>query len=349
MSAVQPDDEAYFTALLQSWKIPESLRGVLQQKGYTTLSLIAHALPSLDQLEMFVVATLGRPTDHSPDQPLFTPEAAALRRIVHEASRMLVLPAPSAGASAGQPVALPSKSRITAADKITLLQEFQRKYPSEYLRPETSPSLSFLNQAKDAVDAKSMGWIAWRYRTSEADEASWTEHRPLEPIVRRYIEILCHALAMLSAMHLFPLRKMQERFVAHAIAQPADKTLQAPNLTEIMQADKVFWLGVLTLQTEHAWSLDDSVAEMIHMRPDVLVALAPRPKAVSLPGPSPDARKRSAGSKAEKSSGAPAKKAKNQSQASAKAGASPDKITVKNWPANWSRQIQGKAVCIRFH
>ena len=70
------------------------------------------------------------------------------------------------------------RSKLSESDKVQLLADFQRKYPSEYLRPETSPSLPFLNMLKESVDAKRVGWIAWRFRTSEADESAWTEHRP---------------------------------------------------------------------------------------------------------------------------------------------------------------------------
>ena len=100
---------------------------------------------------------------------------------------------------------------------------------------------------KESVDAKRVGWIAWRFRTSEADETAWTEHRPartdaqlvrtllgekeadelacvvptsgpLEPIIRRFIELQCNGLALVSSMHLLPLRRMSERFLTQALA-----------------------------------------------------------------------------------------------------------------------------------
>ena len=93
------------------------------------------------------------------------------------------------------------------------------------------------------------GWIAWRFRTSEADESAWTEHRPartdaqlvrtllgdkeadelacvvptsgpLEPIIRRFIELQCNGLALVSSMHLLPLRRMSEKFLTQALAVP---------------------------------------------------------------------------------------------------------------------------------
>ena len=391
MTQVLPDDEAYFVQLLKGWGVQSSVQQVLKDRGFLTLSLLAHAVPAEANVESFLVALLGRPSGHPPDQPLFSAEASSLRRALKEAARMVGSGPGSAntGVPATPSAAQPGsggRSKLSESDKAQLLAEFQRKYPSEYLRPETSPSLPFLNMLKESVDAERVGWIAWRFRTSEADESAWTEHRPartdaqlvrsllsdkdadelacvvptsgpLEPIIRRFVELQCNGLALVSSMHLLPLRRMSEKFLTQALAVPADRYLRPPSLTEVMQADKVFWLGVLSLQSEHSWSLADSIAEMSTVRPDVMIALQPRPKApaANTAQGSGGGGKKSKASSQQQPSSQPTKKAKqstsspNASKSSGGAASSPSKVTVKNWPANWAKQVQGKNVCIRYH
>ena len=70
-----------------------------------------------------------------------------------------------------------AKPKLQAADVAALVADLGRKYPSELLRPEVMPSLTFLSLVKEAVDTKQVSWVSWRLRTSEADEQALTEHR----------------------------------------------------------------------------------------------------------------------------------------------------------------------------
>ena len=80
MTQVLPDDEAYFSELLKGWGVQASVQQVLKERGFLTLSLLAHAVPAEANVEGFLVALLGRPSGHPPDQPLFSAEASSLRR-----------------------------------------------------------------------------------------------------------------------------------------------------------------------------------------------------------------------------------------------------------------------------
>ena len=59
--AVRVDDTVFLDSSLVAWGVPETVRQALAAKGFTTMSLIAHALPSSDHLESFVDLVLGRP------------------------------------------------------------------------------------------------------------------------------------------------------------------------------------------------------------------------------------------------------------------------------------------------
>eukprot|EP00439_Symbiodinium_sp_Y106_P035901 s6644_g4.t1 len=119
--SIMLDDPAAFTNLLARWAVPDAVQVKLRDAGYSTVALLAHALPSLEDLQAFLESLLGRAPGSDPLIPIFSPEAAALRR---------------------------------AADVATLVADFGRKYPSELLRPEVMPSITFLGLVKEAVDNK---------------------------------------------------------------------------------------------------------------------------------------------------------------------------------------------------
>ena len=380
--AVRIDDASFFEAALESWGVPQAVKEKLLAKGYTTMSLVAHALPAPDQLESFVISVLGRPSGLAPEDPVISPAASALRRVVKECTAA-ASNSPAIPSIGGLPsgTVLAAKPKLAAADVTKLVTDFHNKYPSEFLRPETMPSLSLLLRVKDGLDSKNLGWIPWRFRTSEQEEAVVERRRPrtevamlssllaahepepcqasvpsggpLEPTLRRFFGILCTAIALLDGMHLLPLRKMMEKFVDLAIKIPDDKTLRGPLLSEAIEADRTLWAGVASLQVEHSWSLADAVAEMTQIRPDLYAALAPRVRA-----PAPDSTKR----KAPALDAAPRAKAPSRSRAKGSgrkrsgSGAGPKasakaapKVTVSAWPENWARSVDGVGPCIRFH
>ena len=258
MASVRIDDEDYFTDQLQAWAVPDTVKNRLARGGFKTISLLAHAIPSLEHLEPFLVSVLGRPAGSDPAAPLFTPEAASLRRVVKECISQVSPAGSSAIATPSPGTAVPKKS-LDAADINKLVQDFQGKYPSELLRPDIMPSRAFLSAVKDAVSSDHMRWFSWRVRTSEADGVAFTERRrprtdsqmlasllapsaeeeflidipmqaPMESVVRKFFDRLCIALAMLDACHLLPLRKLMEKFVGLATMVPIDRTLRGPTL-----------------------------------------------------------------------------------------------------------------------
>ncbi|OLP74134.1 hypothetical protein AK812_SmicGene46417, partial [Symbiodinium microadriaticum] len=248
---VKVDDREAFQQLLDRWATPEQVRRRLDQAGFNTVALLAHALPSLDALEAFIESLLGRPDGSDPTAPLFSPEAASLRRIVKECHRS-TQPHPAAGVDLTSTQG--PKNKLAASDLSDMLTDFQRKYPSELISPEILPSLSFLNLLHEAVESKQISWISWRLRTSQSDEQAMTEkrrprtdsallqsllstqqdelvvdvprHLPLESVLRRYLDRLSVALSLLDACHLLTLKKMSEKFISLATAVPLDRSLR---------------------------------------------------------------------------------------------------------------------------
>ena len=369
------DDRDAFANLLERWCVPPEVRQKLQDSGFCTIALLAHALPGVEHLEDFLENLLGRAPGSDPTTPVFSPQAAALRRLVKECLR---LAEPGSPAVPTSPLGAAAKNRLQSADVAKLVAEFGKKYPSELLSPDLMPSLSFLNLVKEAVDANQICWISWRLRTSQADEEAFTEkrrprtdsamlqalltpaqddlmvdvprHLPLESVVRRYLDRMSVALALLDACHLLALKKFAEKFAGLATAVPIDRSLRGPSLAEAMDADRVIWSAVVALQREYGWSLHDCISEITHIRSDMHNALAPRPKSVAPgaelknkrpradppPAPHPNARP----AKVKKSGEGGGKGAKNNQA---------KRVSVSNWPDNWARQIGGVGACIRFH
>ena len=50
MTQVLPDDETYFSELLKGWGVQASVQQVLKERGFLTLSLLAHAVPARPML-----------------------------------------------------------------------------------------------------------------------------------------------------------------------------------------------------------------------------------------------------------------------------------------------------------
>ena len=372
-TAVRVDDAAFFETMLTQWGVGSTVQAALKAKGFDTLSLVAHALPQPDQLESFVVSILGRPAGAAPEDPVLTPDAAALRRVVKESCRLAA--GPSAGPSPLVQLLGSAKPKFTLAEVTKLIADFSAKYPSEFLRPDSTPSVSLLLRVKEGLDNKCLSWTPWRLRTSE-QEVSVVEQRrprtdmamlasllavqetgsceahvptngPVEPALRKFVGILRTAIALLDGMHLLPLKKMLEKFVMLATQVPQDKSLRCPMLQKVIEADKVLWAGIAVLQAEHSWSLADAVAEMTQIRPDLHAALAPRVKSQaseSLKRKSPlgdrDNKPRAAGKAAAKS----AKKGGNN-RGPTNSGKSGPKVSL----SNWARQVDGAGPCIRFH
>ena len=78
------DDRDAFANLLERWCVPPEVRQKLQDSGFCTIALLAHALPGVEHLEDFLENLLGRAPGSDPTTPVFSPQAAALRRLVKE-------------------------------------------------------------------------------------------------------------------------------------------------------------------------------------------------------------------------------------------------------------------------
>ena len=373
--SIMLDDPAAFTNLLARWAVPDAVQVKLRDAGYSTVALLAHALPSLEDLEAFLESLLGRAPGSDPLIPIFSPEAAALRRIIKECVN---LASPSSTGPVHAPNPAVAKPKLQAADVATLVADFGRKYPSELLRPEVMPSVTFLGLVKEAVDNKQVSWVSWRLRTSEADEQALTErrkprtdsqllhsllspisdelvveipqHLPMESVIRRYLDRMSYALALLDACHLLTLKKLSEKFVGLAMTVPLDRSLRGPTLAEAMDADRVLWGSVASLQKEYGWTLHDCISELTHVRSDLHNALAPRPKAAQGSGePRSKRQKVEAPPKAHAVSRAKAQSKPKSQKRNATSAAGQARVSVSNWPANWARQIGGVGACIRFH
>ena len=84
----------------------------------------------------------------------------------------------------------------------------------------------------------------------------------MESVIRRYLDRMSYALALLDACHLLTLKKLSEKFVGLAMTVPLDRSLRGPTLAEAMDADRVLWGSVASLQKEYGWTLHDCISEI---------------------------------------------------------------------------------------
>ncbi|CAE7588581.1 unnamed protein product, partial [Symbiodinium necroappetens] len=296
------DDPAYFQKRCEDMSLPAGLLDTLVDKGFNSMALLAFAVPDSDSLEHFIVSIVGRPLGSDPSAPLLTADAAALRRLYHLCKTECAGVGPSAPASI-VPAASGKKS-LSKEEIAELMQKFMKAYPSELVRADIMPSSPFLMIVREHLDAGRFSWIPWRLCSSASDEEQFLERRrprtdaklltrllqegqpeeeciasipqsgPVEPIVRRFWDLLMYAIALNDGAHLLHLRKAAEKFLSIALATPSDRNMRPPSLQEIVEADRALWLGVASIQADQGWSLTDALAEMIFARPDVYSALA---------------------------------------------------------------------------
>ena len=365
------DDREAFQQLLDRCAAPEPVRRRLDQAGFNTVALLAHALPSLDVLEAFIESLLGRPEGSDPTAPLFSPEAASLRRIIKECHRS-TQPSPAAGVDLTS-VQGP-KAKLSATDLSDMLADFQRKYPSELISPEILPSLSFLNLLQEAVESKQISWISWRLRTSQSDEQAMTEkrrprtdsallqsllstqtedlvvdvprHLPLESVLRRYLDRLSVALSLLDACHLLTLKKMSEKFISLATAVPLDRSLRGPTLAEAMDADRTLWTSIGGNTSGHCMivCLRSLMCIRICTMP-LHQDLVPIPRQMSLSRSASALRLRLRPMRPRP----PKNPKKTPAKKSTAADSGRNKVSLSNWPDTWARQIGVLGFASVFH
>ena len=372
------DDPAFFQKRCEDMSLPSGLLDTLIDKGFNSMALLAFAVPDSDSLEHFIVSIVGRPLGADPSAPLLTADAAALRRLYHLCKTECAGVGPSSPSFIA-PVAS-TKRTLSREEVAELMQKFMKAYPSELVRSDVMPSSQLLLLVREHLEAKKFSWVPWRLRSSASDEEQFLERRrprtdaklltrllqegqpeeeciasvpqsgPVEPIVRRFWDLLMYAIALNDGAHLLHLRKAAEKFISIALATPSDRNMRPPSLQEIVEADRALWLGVATIQADQGWSLTDALAEMIFARPDVYSALAPRLKP-NTPPPPPSA----SGTNKRKQATLPpppphkqARPAKAKAKAASKKDAAP-KVSLKSWPDSWARTVDGKGPCIRFH
>ncbi|CAE7378217.1 unnamed protein product, partial [Symbiodinium necroappetens] len=289
------------------------LLDTLVDKGSNSMALLAFAVPDSDSLEHFIVSIVGRPLGSDPSAPLLTADAAALRRLYHLCKSECAGIGPSNPASIVPAVS--GKKSLSKEEIAELMQKFMKAYPSELVRADIMPSSPFLMVVREHLDAGRFSWIPWRLRSSASDEEQFLERRrprtdaklltrllqegqpeeecvasvpqsgPVEPIVRRFWDLLIYAIALNDGAHLLHLRKAAKKFLSIALATPSDRNMRPPSLQEIVEADRALWIGVASIQADQGWSLTDALAEMIFARADVYSALAPRLKPLTPPAP----------------------------------------------------------------
>ncbi|CAE7514004.1 unnamed protein product, partial [Symbiodinium necroappetens] len=339
---------------VQDMSLSSGLLDTLVDKGFNSMALLAFAVPDSDSLEHFIVSIVGRPLGSDPSAPLLTADAAALRRLYHLCKTECAGIGPSTPASI-VPTASGKKS-LSKEEIAELMQKFMKAYPSELVRADIMPSSPFLMVVREHLDAGRFSWIPWRLRSSASDEEQFLERRrprtdaklltrllregqpeeeciasipqsgPVEPIVRRFWDLLMYAIALNDGAHLLHLRKAAEKFLSIALATPSDRNMRPPSLQEIVEADRALWLGVASIQADQGWSLTDALAEMIFARPDVYSALAPRLKPLTPPAP-------------------PAASGANKRKQPALPPPPPHKqVSLKSWPDSWARTVEGKGL-----
>ncbi|CAE7360321.1 unnamed protein product, partial [Symbiodinium sp. KB8] len=312
------DDPAFFQKWCKDMALPSGLLDTLVDKGFNSMALLAFAVPDSDSLEHFIVSIVGRPLGADPSEPLLTADAAALRRLYHLCNTECARIGPATPDSI-----LPSasvKKSLSKEEVAELMQKFMKAYPSELVRADIMPSCPFLMLVREQLDAGKFSWIPWRLRSSASDEEQFLERRrprtdaklltrllqegqpeeeciasvpqsgPVEPIVRRFWDLLMYAIALNNGAHLLHLRKAAEKFLSIALATPSDRNMRPPSLQEIVEADRALWLGVASIQADQGWSLTDALAEMIFARPDVYSANKRKQPALPPPPPPKQAR-----------------------------------------------------------
>ena len=105
---------------------------------------------------------------------------------------------------------------------------------------------------------------------------------PVEPVLLRFQTLLANALAMLQLVHLIVVKKFHYKFNELALGVPVDSSLRAPNLQEVLAADKSVWIAVTSAMRDNSWSLSDTMSEIAYCQ-NMQTALQPRPRALHAP------------------------------------------------------------------
>ena len=97
--------------------------------------------------------------------------------------------------------------------------------------------------------------------------------------LRQMFETYSFAMAMAEIAHLSSLKGYYLKFLALMTQKfDADTGLRGPTILEAQAADKALITTAIDLVVERAWSWDDALYEITHIRADITSMLQPRPK-----------------------------------------------------------------------
>ena len=89
------------------------------------------------------------------------------------------------------------------------------------------------------------------------------------------------AVAMCEGAHLASLKSYSSKFISHLTTRhDSESGLRPPSMVEAQHADQKIQQIIAELVVEKAWSLDQALHEVTHIRADLAVLLQPRPKIV---------------------------------------------------------------------
>eukprot|EP00435_Cladocopium_sp_Y103_P061476 s365_g23.t1 len=297
-----------FQELLQECKVSDGNRGRLLQLDFDISSFALLAL-SLEELEQRAAEC---------DMPDLGPrDLAAWRLLWQKCQKPDTDPAVQPQSSAPLPLdsgwneAFPPK--LSSQVFIDLKTAFARKYPSEILDHDNTPSQRLMALTHQQVKQHHWKFIAWKYRLSErqheesmmgrprklarleiasihdllVDEVP-TRDLPANQIglhqLQQILMLQATALGLCDAAHMHTLKSYVHKFIALATVKfDNDSSLRPPNCAEMQQADRAIWEKIAFLYNEQGWSMDDSIHEFTEIRSDLHSLLQPRPKPVNAP------------------------------------------------------------------
>ena len=381
------DDAAALAALLQQWGAPAAVLSRLQATGFTTLGLLAHALPSPDAEDSFI-STVPE-LDAADTSLLHTAPAACLRRLLAHAQELCPSPLSAPSATSAFPSAPPSAAhKLMPSEVQDMRKAFLTSYPGELLTPELMPAPEFLSALQQAFLTGASPWLPWRSRCTESDAISWHDSRrprtdrqllrsfleaeeespgptafvpssgPVEPTVRKALSVFATALAMLDKVHLLVIKRFNDKFLSFALAVPSDQSLRGPSLQEILAADRSVWQSVHALMRDQSWSLSDSLNEIAFCRQDMSSALQPRPRAQHVPLPRvphtadssvpPPPSSPGAQKRKRRSGGGQGATARPKAKTKPSASASAQQVpAAKAFDKTWFKKVNGVETCMR--
>ena len=352
MAQLALDDPLALKKLLGDCAVPAPVVANLDHLGYRSVALLGFAVPTDGHFDDLIEKLMPRDLGETID--LLSPGAASLRRALRQCFE--------ACQSKGEPtMANPTKPKLSLAEYKELKTKFTEHFPGELLTPESTPSYMFLASLKDQIDAGIWTWTPWRHRISEHAEMLFQENRkprsdhqllqrmlnqqdlldfpeasvpsggPVEPVLLRFQTLLANALAMLQLVHLIVVKKFHYKFNELALGVPVDSSLRAPNLQEVLAADKSVWIAVTSAMRDNSLSLSDTMSEIAYCRQDMQTALQPRPRALHAP-----VTPKKADPKAPpKKTGTPPPVKKDD--------------RLKDWNDSWVRKHNGKGICMRWN